>query len=181
MGVLLRRRDCYPTVNGEVCDGSTWYDWGRWIAFAVIVGVALIIFFLFAYASHLPGLGSCHCDWRLTSSVDATTPAVGADKGSDLTPALHGLPALLRPSNSLSNKHSNKVNDHTTQTLTTNNNRHPNTPLIRKLMVTLEASRRESSYNNRRTHTTVANGCTSHHRVLLPRGLPRCNAPTSTP
>ncbi|PYH34284.1 resistance to Congo red protein [Aspergillus neoniger CBS 115656] len=48
MDVLLRRRDCYPTVNGEVCDGSTWYDWGRWIAFAVIVAVALIIFFLFA-------------------------------------------------------------------------------------------------------------------------------------
>ncbi|EHA19402.1 hypothetical protein ASPNIDRAFT_38819 [Aspergillus niger ATCC 1015] len=181
MGVLLRRRDCYYTVNGEVCDGSTWYDWGRWIAFAVIVAVALIIFFLFAYAPHLPGPGFCRFDWRLTSTVDATTPAVGADKGSDLTPAPHGLPALLRPSNSLSNKHSNKVNDRITPTLTTNNRRRLNTPLIRKLMDILEASRRESSSNNRRLHTTVANGCTSHHRVLLPRRLPRCNAPTSIP
>ncbi|PWY91844.1 hypothetical protein BO94DRAFT_381592 [Aspergillus sclerotioniger CBS 115572] len=47
MGILLRR-DCYDTVNGRVCDGSTWYDWGRWIAFGVIVAVALTIFFFFA-------------------------------------------------------------------------------------------------------------------------------------
>ncbi|RAL17259.1 resistance to Congo red protein [Aspergillus homomorphus CBS 101889] len=48
MGILLPR-DCRQTyLDGYVCDGNSWYDWGRWIAFAVIVGVALLVFFLFA-------------------------------------------------------------------------------------------------------------------------------------
>ncbi|CRG90729.1 hypothetical protein PISL3812_07774 [Talaromyces islandicus] len=46
MGVInFERRVCYGDYNN--CS-STWYDWGRWVAFAVIVGAAFIIFLLFA-------------------------------------------------------------------------------------------------------------------------------------
>ncbi|PYH41441.1 resistance to Congo red protein [Aspergillus saccharolyticus JOP 1030-1] len=48
MGVLLHRRDCHGYGDNYYCDSNSWYDWGRWIAFAVIVGVALVVFFLFA-------------------------------------------------------------------------------------------------------------------------------------
>ncbi|BCR92715.1 uncharacterized protein ACHE_80615A [Aspergillus chevalieri] len=51
MGIILRRRDCYRdgwTGSVHCDDGNTWYDWGRWVAFAVIVAAALIIFFLLA-------------------------------------------------------------------------------------------------------------------------------------
>ncbi|KAF7587936.1 hypothetical protein BBP40_006502 [Aspergillus hancockii] len=49
MGVIYPRRECGYNSWGEwVCRPSGWYDWGRWVAFAVIVGCAFIIFFLFA-------------------------------------------------------------------------------------------------------------------------------------
>ncbi|KAE8135885.1 chitin synthesis regulation, resistance to congo red-domain-containing protein [Aspergillus pseudotamarii] len=49
MGVIHARRECgYNTWGDWVCRPSSWYDWGRWVAFAVIVGCAFIIFFLFA-------------------------------------------------------------------------------------------------------------------------------------
>ncbi|KAE8145230.1 chitin synthesis regulation, resistance to congo red-domain-containing protein [Aspergillus avenaceus] len=49
MGVMLVRRECGTNAWGEwVCRSNSWYDWGRWVAFAVIVGCAFIIFFLFA-------------------------------------------------------------------------------------------------------------------------------------
>ncbi|EAU33591.1 predicted protein [Aspergillus terreus NIH2624] len=49
MGVIYPRRECGYTYDGRyVCRNSGWYDWGRWVAFAVIVGCAFIIFFLFA-------------------------------------------------------------------------------------------------------------------------------------
>ncbi|KAE8353602.1 chitin synthesis regulation, resistance to congo red-domain-containing protein [Aspergillus coremiiformis] len=44
MGVIYPR-ECWGEWN---CRPSGWYDWGRWVAFAVIVGCAFIIFFLFA-------------------------------------------------------------------------------------------------------------------------------------
>ncbi|RDW93740.1 resistance to Congo red protein [Aspergillus mulundensis] len=43
MGVLVAR-DCWRDAFGRVrCD--RWHEWGRWVAFGVIVGVALIAFF----------------------------------------------------------------------------------------------------------------------------------------
>ncbi|KAL4922850.1 chitin synthesis regulation, resistance to congo red-domain-containing protein [Aspergillus aurantiobrunneus] len=43
MGVLLESRDCWIDASGRRrCD--RWHDWGRWVAFAVIVGVALLAF-----------------------------------------------------------------------------------------------------------------------------------------
>ncbi|QKX59340.1 uncharacterized protein TRUGW13939_06474 [Talaromyces rugulosus] len=48
MGVLdfERRYVCY-----DYNCNSSWYSWGRWVAFAVIVGAAFIIFLLFACLS----------------------------------------------------------------------------------------------------------------------------------
>jgi len=31
------------------CAPRAWYDWGRWVALAVIVATSFLIFFLFAY------------------------------------------------------------------------------------------------------------------------------------
>ncbi|KAL2827147.1 chitin synthesis regulation, resistance to congo red-domain-containing protein [Aspergillus cavernicola] len=46
---ILERRYCWTGSNGvRYCDRDRWHDWGRWVAFAVIVGVALIAFFLIA-------------------------------------------------------------------------------------------------------------------------------------
>ncbi|KAJ5585509.1 uncharacterized protein N7459_005309 [Penicillium hispanicum] len=43
MAILISRdRDC--DIYGN-CWGSNWDSWGRWVAFAVIVGVAFLIFF----------------------------------------------------------------------------------------------------------------------------------------
>ncbi|KAF9888060.1 hypothetical protein FE257_009325 [Aspergillus nanangensis] len=48
MGVIAPRRNCgYDWNNNWVCSNSSWNNWGRWVAFAVIVGCAFIIFFLF--------------------------------------------------------------------------------------------------------------------------------------
>ncbi|RJE24478.1 hypothetical protein PHISCL_03170 [Aspergillus sclerotialis] len=45
---VLPREDCrYHDIYGN-CRSSRWDDWGRWVVFAVIVGCALIVFFLFA-------------------------------------------------------------------------------------------------------------------------------------
>ncbi|KAL4945652.1 chitin synthesis regulation, resistance to congo red-domain-containing protein [Aspergillus oleicola] len=44
MGVMmLEPRDCWYVNGIRRCD--RWHDWGRWVAFAVIVGVALLAFF----------------------------------------------------------------------------------------------------------------------------------------
>ncbi|KAF7165132.1 hypothetical protein CNMCM5623_009440 [Aspergillus felis] len=48
MGILYQRATCYYNDFTGTCDGSAWYTWGRWVAFAVIVGAAFIIFFLLA-------------------------------------------------------------------------------------------------------------------------------------
>ncbi|KAA8644394.1 hypothetical protein EYZ11_002794 [Aspergillus tanneri] len=45
---MILRRYCESHGDIQYCDGSAWWDWGRWVAFAVIVGCAFIIFFLFA-------------------------------------------------------------------------------------------------------------------------------------
>ncbi|KAL3460244.1 chitin synthesis regulation, resistance to congo red-domain-containing protein [Aspergillus heterothallicus] len=47
--ILLPRDDCERIGDRLYCRPySTWHDWGRWVAFAVIVGAALIIFFVLA-------------------------------------------------------------------------------------------------------------------------------------
>ncbi|EAW06548.1 resistance to Congo red protein [Aspergillus clavatus NRRL 1] len=49
MGILFRREYCDTWDSyGNVCRNSSWYSWGRWVAFAVIVAAAFMIFFLFA-------------------------------------------------------------------------------------------------------------------------------------
>ncbi|KAJ0419414.1 chitin synthesis regulation, resistance to congo red-domain-containing protein [Aspergillus carlsbadensis] len=49
MGILLPRDDCERIDGRWYCrEYSRWHDWGRWVAFAVIVGVALLIFFTLA-------------------------------------------------------------------------------------------------------------------------------------
>ncbi|KAL4867294.1 hypothetical protein BDV12DRAFT_122688 [Aspergillus spectabilis] len=54
MAILLPRDECYRQNGILYCDNrSSWRDWGRWVAFAVIVGVALIIFFTIAYVHSL--------------------------------------------------------------------------------------------------------------------------------
>jgi hypothetical protein len=47
-GLLSDSLSGYTYDGRYVCRNSGWYDWGRWVAFAVIVGCAFIIFFLFA-------------------------------------------------------------------------------------------------------------------------------------
>ncbi|KKK17388.1 hypothetical protein P175DRAFT_0531994 [Aspergillus ochraceoroseus IBT 24754] len=47
MGILYRRY-CWYEYGNQQCTGDAWYDWGRWVAFAVIVVAALIIFFILA-------------------------------------------------------------------------------------------------------------------------------------
>lgn len=49
MGILLRR-DCYYDGYTRRCS-DPWSDWGRWVAFAVIVGGAFLIFLLIACVS----------------------------------------------------------------------------------------------------------------------------------
>ncbi|KAI9046124.1 resistance to Congo red protein [Aspergillus affinis] len=44
--MILPRREC--DYYDRYCRSSAWWDWGRWVAFAVIVGCAFIIFFIFA-------------------------------------------------------------------------------------------------------------------------------------
>lgn len=46
MGILLQRYYC-DSYYYDNCY-SPWNSWGRWVAFAVIVGAALVFFFLFA-------------------------------------------------------------------------------------------------------------------------------------
>ncbi|KAJ5101626.1 hypothetical protein NUU61_003848 [Penicillium alfredii] len=47
MAALFPRYYCGYGYSND-CRGSSWNEWGRWVAFAVIVGVAFIIFFGFA-------------------------------------------------------------------------------------------------------------------------------------
>lgn len=50
MGLLYPRDSCWGWgTSGQNCrHGNSWSNWGRWVAFAVIVGVAILIFFLLA-------------------------------------------------------------------------------------------------------------------------------------
>ncbi|EEA26199.1 hypothetical protein TMatcc_005548 [Talaromyces marneffei ATCC 18224] len=48
MGVINQRDYCYDAFGNYVNCYSTWNNWGRWVAFAVIVGSAFVFFFLFA-------------------------------------------------------------------------------------------------------------------------------------
>jgi hypothetical protein len=51
-GSALILEDDSEIINGrQYCEYSRWHDWGRWVAFAVIVGAALIIFFILAYVT----------------------------------------------------------------------------------------------------------------------------------
>ncbi|KAL1977249.1 hypothetical protein VTN31DRAFT_108 [Thermomyces dupontii] len=43
-----RATRCYETVFGDIRCRSRWHEWGRWVAFGVIVGVAILAFFLIA-------------------------------------------------------------------------------------------------------------------------------------
>jgi hypothetical protein len=43
-GLLTHASDPYYSD----CNYSTWDSWGRWVAFAVIVGCAFLVFFFFA-------------------------------------------------------------------------------------------------------------------------------------
>jgi hypothetical protein len=51
--ICANPEDNSETINGQrYCrEYSRWRDWGRWVAFAVIVGAALIIFFILAYVT----------------------------------------------------------------------------------------------------------------------------------
>ncbi|KAF5016941.1 hypothetical protein F66182_11218 [Fusarium sp. NRRL 66182] len=48
MGVINQRDYCYDGFGNVTNCYSSWNNWGRWVAFAVIVGAALVFFFLFA-------------------------------------------------------------------------------------------------------------------------------------
>ncbi|KAL5334238.1 chitin synthesis regulation, resistance to congo red-domain-containing protein [Aspergillus crustosus] len=49
MPILLPRDTCYWENGIRYCNNrGRWQEWGRWVAFAVIVGIALIIFFSLA-------------------------------------------------------------------------------------------------------------------------------------
>ncbi|KAL4877554.1 chitin synthesis regulation, resistance to congo red-domain-containing protein [Aspergillus karnatakaensis] len=49
MPILYARDDCFFRNGVQYCDNrSSWHHWGRWVAFGVIVGVAVIIFFSIA-------------------------------------------------------------------------------------------------------------------------------------
>ncbi|PYI36525.1 hypothetical protein BP00DRAFT_108629 [Aspergillus indologenus CBS 114.80] len=172
MGVLLRR-DCRETYNGYVCDGNSWYDWGRWIAFAVIVGVALLVFFLFAYV--LPFLPVQEQVRRLIMLAVASMLAVGADKAFVPIPAPHGSRALRRHFSNRSN--SNSLDNRTTQTLTTSLPRRRNTPLILSMATSGASSKRALNCKHHRTPTTMAaNVYINHRRALLrpPRSNHTC-------
>lgn len=58
-------------TSGQNCrHGNSWSNWGRWVAFAVIVGVAILIFFLLAYVAFVPDGPRP----ELTLPIDASTP-----------------------------------------------------------------------------------------------------------
>lgn len=65
-------------TSGQNCrHGNSWSNWGRWVAFAVIVGVAILIFFLLAYVAFVPEVPRP----ELTLPIDASMPVAVAAVG----------------------------------------------------------------------------------------------------
>ncbi|KAL2012069.1 hypothetical protein VTN00DRAFT_4787 [Thermoascus crustaceus] len=48
MAILARRECFYDHIDDQAYCTTAWSDWGRWVALAVIVGAAFLIFFLLA-------------------------------------------------------------------------------------------------------------------------------------
>ncbi|PGH06947.1 hypothetical protein AJ79_06421 [Helicocarpus griseus UAMH5409] len=48
---IIRRYECYEGYDSRIYCRSAWNDWGRWVALAVIIVCAFIVFFAFACVS----------------------------------------------------------------------------------------------------------------------------------